>query len=766
MLPSISFRARSYSLTISENLLTNGSGVGGDHRRRSISNQVSYVNQNNSTNHPCSSSIVQSINSSTKSIVSSKSIKSSTTTLPQSSSHPSTIIKSSVARKENTEKHIKLNLNCTYDKTDCPSSLSSPTTPPPLIQQQQVSFAKSYYDNSIMLQSKCNGSVMSQLDPNELLQINQQSADLQTETQSVTFANNIINDSNNNNNSRLPYICEDKLTSNSNNNIINRSTSDLVKIRTNESLMIDLDSNNNKDNNSTASPFQLCPPAGGGLVPLDVDRKSRSFSGFSGISHYSGRRKSTLLRDESPYKALRELIIPCLIAGFGNVATGVIFAHVQSWPVFENVPQLNILVPALLGLKGNVEMTLASRLSTHANLGDLDDKIARKKLITGNMALVQTQASTVGFVAPLLALAVSYIWPSDGSDLTLHEAILLIAGSVLTANIANLFLGSLMCGVIVASRRLKINPDNIATPIAASFGDLTTMALLAYISHLLFMIIHIPWIQMVILGVIMAFIPFFVMFAKKLAVTRKLLITGWFPICGAMILQITGGKIMENSLDQFTRLAAFQPVINGVGGNLAAVQTSRISTYLHRRTVKKQLPDPDNELCTYPGRVFFNLDSDHAIMARFLLLLSIPSHLLFIFVIKLVRDHFTMTGTFLTIYMIAAVIQVAILIQVSYTLVHFIWRKGFNPDNSALPFLTAFGDLIGSVLLALAFTLLSGLGDVNALQPIPSLTGQFKPIAPKSLVTRYPTTSSTPSTTKILSTFIETITTESMRPFK
>lgn len=108
-------------------------------------------------------------------------------------------------------------------------------------------------------------------------------------------------------------------------------------------------------------------------------------------------------------------------------------------------------------------------------------------------------------------------------------------------------------------------------------------------------------------------------------------------------------------------------------------------------------------------------------MARFLLLLSIPSHLLFIFVIKLVRDHFTMTGTFLTVYMIAAVIQVSILIQVSYTLVHFIWRKGFNPDNSALPFLTAFGDLIGSVLLALAFTLLSALGDVNALQPIPSL---------------------------------------------
>lgn len=36
----------------------------------------------------------------------------------------------------------------------------------------------------------------------------------------------------------------------------------------------------------------------------------------------------------------------------------------QSWQVFIKVPQLFVLVPALLGLKGNLEMTLASRLST------------------------------------------------------------------------------------------------------------------------------------------------------------------------------------------------------------------------------------------------------------------------------------------------------------------------------------------------------------------------------------------------------------------
>lgn len=36
----------------------------------------------------------------------------------------------------------------------------------------------------------------------------------------------------------------------------------------------------------------------------------------------------------------------------------------QHWEVFKKVTEVFILVPALLGLKGNLEMTLASRLST------------------------------------------------------------------------------------------------------------------------------------------------------------------------------------------------------------------------------------------------------------------------------------------------------------------------------------------------------------------------------------------------------------------
>jgi len=49
--------------------------------------------------------------------------------------------------------------------------------------------------------------------------------------------------------------------------------------------------------------------------------------------------------------------------------------------------------------------------------------------------------------------------------------------------------GVVMVGVVVLSRRFHINPDNVATPIAASLGDLTTISLLAALARGLFSLV-------------------------------------------------------------------------------------------------------------------------------------------------------------------------------------------------------------------------------------------------------------------------------------
>lgn len=162
------------------------------------------------------------------------------------------------------------------------------------------------------------------------------------------------------------------------------------------------------------------------------------------------------------------------------------------------VSEVYILVPALLGLKGNLEMTLASRLSTQANLGHMDTKKQQWTLIAGNLALIQCQAMVVGMLASLAAVALGWV-PEAHFDI--QHALLLCASALATASVASFLLGLVMVAVILLSRQMNINPDNVATPIAASLGDLTTLALLSWIASLLYGAIGIINIHIIVIHV-------------------------------------------------------------------------------------------------------------------------------------------------------------------------------------------------------------------------------------------------------------------------
>ena len=44
-------------------------------------------------------------------------------------------------------------------------------------------------------------------------------------------------------------------------------------------------------------------------------------------------------------------------------------------------------------------------------------------------------------------------------------------------------------------------------------------------------------------------------------------------------------------------------------------------------------------------------------------------------------------------------------------MIHLMWKRSIDPDNSAIPYLTALGDLLGGGLLALAFEILFLISD-------------------------------------------------------
>lgn len=310
-----------------------------------------------------------------------------------------------------------------------------------------------------------------------------------------------------------------------------------------------------------------------------------------------------LPKESSGVMAL-QILVPFLLAGFGTVSAGMVLDIVQHWEVFKNVTEVFILVPALLGLKGNLEMTLASRLSTAVNVGKMDSPIEKWNLIIGNLALKQVQATVVGFLAAVAAIILG--WIPEGKYYLSHS-ILLCSSSVATAFIASLLQGIIMVGVIVGSKKTGINPDNVATPIAASFGDLITLAILAWISQGLYSCLETYYyISPLVCAFFLALTPIWIIIAAKHPATRTVLHSGWEPVITAMVISSIGGLILDTTVSDpnLVGIVVYTPVINGIGGNLVAIQASRISTYLHLHSIPGELPEEPRG-CSYPFRTFF-----------------------------------------------------------------------------------------------------------------------------------------------------------------
>ncbi|KAG1856624.1 hypothetical protein DFJ58DRAFT_727072 [Suillus subalutaceus] len=296
----------------------------------------------------------------------------------------------------------------------------------------------------------------------------------------------------------------------------------------------------------------------------------------------------------SVWSQVGSLVVECaptlLMTTISLLFTGELLDRVSRWRAMRTIDELIMIVPVVLNLKGNLEMNLSARLGTAANMGGLDDRGAQRKIVGGNLALLQVQATVVAFVAACVAMLLGLFVPqysspvdpfpqNSTSSLTARVPrpslplgdnqqsgsvrFAMVASSAMTSTcLSSIILGVFMSFLVIVCRRYG---HNIAPPIASGLGDLLTLSLLGAISSILINVVNTP-IPLIcsILTILSATIC--VLLVKRNKSVKDLLYQGWIPLFGAMAISCASGIVLDMFVSRYKGFPLLAIAISGEWG--------------------------------------------------------------------------------------------------------------------------------------------------------------------------------------------------------
>ncbi len=170
----------------------------------------------------------------------------------------------------------------------------------------------------------------------------------------------------------------------------------------------------------------------------------------------------------------------CTIAG---VFAGIIL--VKMIDAIEMIPGLLVLVPAILGMRGNISCTLGSRLGSAIHLGLISRIEHNPELINnvaGSLTLSLIMSVVLGILAHLFTVALGM--QSVG-------VVVLVSIAVFAGVSSGLILAVIAVVITIGAFRYGIDPDNVTTPALGTLGDVITMLMVFCAAEAVIWIWHI-----------------------------------------------------------------------------------------------------------------------------------------------------------------------------------------------------------------------------------------------------------------------------------
>ncbi len=377
------------------------------------------------------------------------------------------------------------------------------------------------------------------------------------------------------------------------------------------------------------------------------------------------------------------------LSSVGDLAAGLTLGSITG--TLDRLPGLLVLVPAAIGMRGNVFGALGSRLGTLIHTGDY--RLSRRtdtpvgQNIAGALLLSISMSAALAVLAKVLIVMVAIPNAISLADL--------LVVSMIGGLLSSLVVLAITVGVSSMSARRGWDLDNVAAPIVTAAGDMVTLPALWLGTFL----VAIHWVTPVLGGVtvVIGVVAAVIALRTSLPVLRRIARESLPVLIVAGLIDVIAGITIEKRLEAFIAFPALLVLVPPFledSGALGGILAARLATRLHLGTLEPRLRQirvvADDIVLTYlfAVSVFALLGVTANVVAAAFGLAS-PG------VVK-VMELSLLAGAFSTTF--------AVLVAAASAVMTF--RLGLDPDNHGIPLVTSSLDLLGAASLVLAIVLL------------------------------------------------------------
>jgi mgtE-like transporter len=383
-------------------------------------------------------------------------------------------------------------------------------------------------------------------------------------------------------------------------------------------------------------------------------------------------------------RTLRQGFVALFVSSGGDLLAGLTLSFMSDQ--LKAIPGLFLLIPAAIGMRGNIFGALGSRLGTGIHTGQFEvtrdpDGFLPQNVLASTYLTLSTSLF-LAFGARLATAVFGYptvsIW---------DFVVISIIGGVL----GSLVVGTAAVVIAIWSQRRGWDLDSVSAPIVTAIGDVATLPALWAASYL----VQIRYVTLAV-GVVAAALCLYATLRGLVTdheLTRRIVHESMPVLLVAGIVDILAGSLLEARVESFVAFPALLVLIppfledtNALSGILSA----RLASKLHLGAVEPR---------GYPrGLAWVDISINFLFAFSVFLMVGVAADVVSAVTGQRSPGFWVMIGVAMLAGLLATIVSSA----VAYYTAIATYRFGYDPDNTGIPVSSSVMDLAGTACLIVA----------------------------------------------------------------